>query len=175
MSKKEDIMGIFMESPEREYHIREIARLAGVSPMTSRKYLSELNKEGLIRAEKGKVVENYRADMDSQKFRDYKVFRTIRKMRESGLVEYLEDRLNYPAIILFGSASRGMDTGDSDIDLFVVTGSGAEVGLKVFEKRIGRGIQLFTATRGEIKSGEDRELYNNVLNGIVLSGYVEVF
>jgi len=39
------IMDIFLDNPEREYHVREIAKLFNISPSTASKYLDELKKE----------------------------------------------------------------------------------------------------------------------------------
>ena len=43
----------------------------------------------------------------------------IREIKESGLLEYLQNICMPDAIILFGSASRGEDVKGSDIDLYL--------------------------------------------------------
>lgn len=81
--------------------------------------------------------------------------------------------LSNPAIIVFGSYARGEDTEDSDIDLYVETSSKKKPNLKKYEDRLKREIQLFVYK--DIHKIKNKELANNIINGIALNGYVEVF
>ena len=175
MFNKVDILKIFFRDPQKKYHLREIAKIFRISPRTAKNHLTQLCKEGLVIVEKEKIYENYRANLDSQKFKDYKVFYSIGKIRESGLIEYLNDVFNYPTIILFGSIARGEDIEKSDIDLFIITENKKDIDMSKFEKKLKKNIQIFMANKKEFKLGKNKELFNNVINGIILSGFVEVF
>ena len=58
--------------------------------------------------------------MDSTEFKLLKKIDTIITIKESGLIEHLENQCMPDVIILFGSASKGEDTIESDIDLFLL-------------------------------------------------------
>ena len=77
-----------------------------------------------------------------------------------------------PTIILFGSFSRGEDIEESDIDIYIETHSKKKISLKKFESSLNRNIQLFK--HKSIHQIRNKDLANNIINGIVLSGYLEV-
>ncbi|RLI96702.1 MAG: hypothetical protein DRO96_02470 [Candidatus Aenigmatarchaeota archaeon] len=97
----------------------------------------------------------------------------IKSLYVSGLVEFLKVELSNPSIILFGSYAKGEDTERSDIDLYIETPSKKDITLEKFEKKLKRNIQIFRHKNlFEIKN---KDLVNNIINGIVLNGFVEVF
>ncbi|MBU0530051.1 MAG: nucleotidyltransferase domain-containing protein [Nanoarchaeota archaeon] len=175
MFTKINVMELFMEDPQRKYHLREVAKILDISPRTAKKYLSVLKEERLVIVKREKIFENYMADTDSQRFRDNKVFYSAEKIKKSGLIKYLEEEMDYPTIILFGSVARGTDTKTSDIDIFIISENRAEPDIDRFEKILKRPIQIMVATKEDFKSGKNKELYNNVVNGVILSGFLEVF
>jgi predicted nucleotidyltransferase len=74
-------------------------------------------------------------------------------------------------IVLFGSYLRGEDTEESDIDLFVEADK-KEIRLERFEGLLKRKIELhFRRDFGKIS----KELKNNIINGLVMQGYLEAF
>jgi predicted nucleotidyltransferase len=91
---------------------------------------------------------------------------------QSGLLERLKAEFDNATIILFGSYARGEDKEDSDIDLYVQTPAKKTIRLESFEKYLGRNIQLFIHKDIHEVS---KDLANNILNGIVLNGSIEVF
>jgi predicted nucleotidyltransferase len=179
MSKKIDerkLMELFFKNPQREMHLREAAKEAGFNPMTASKYLESYAKAGLLRRreERGHIL--YSANLQSRLFREKKRHHTVMRILESGLVEHLEGELNHPeAIVLFGSSSKGENAGRSDIDLFILGGQKKEAPLKRFEKELEAPIHLMACSRNEFDDmkKKNKELANNILNGIRLSGFVE--
>ena len=92
-------------------------------------------------------------------------------------MEFLIEHFGNPkAIVLFGSFRRGEDFSTSDIDIAIETDETEEyktVGLRIlsnFEKEIGRKIQLHLFNQKNV----DAHVFNNIANGIVLSGFLEV-
>ena len=75
--------------------------------------------------------------------------------------------------ILFGSYAKGEDLENSDIDLYIETPSKKGVHLEKFEKLLQRKIQIFC--HKNINGITNLHLANNVLNGIILNNYLEVF
>ena len=74
-------------------------------------------------------------------------------------------------IILFGSASNGDDVEGSDIDVFIQAPE-KKLNLLQYEKKLNREINLLFE---ENFSRLSKELKNNVINGIILKGYLKVF
>ena len=169
-------MGIFFDDPMPEgigFQLREISRKAGIAPPSVKRYLNELEKEGIILKKKHRIHNYpvYYANRDNEEFRFLKKTDNLLKIRESGLLEYITDTCMPEVIILFGSASRGEDLKDSDIDLFVISKK-EKINLDKFENRLNRKINIFFS---KDLSRLSKELKNNVINGIILKGYLKVF
>lgn len=164
------IMKLFFENPEKRFHIREAARLTGLSAPGVLKIVGRLKKEGLLSSEKGKVVENVFATK-TQKFIQLKRCYNTLSLFDSGLVEVLREEYEEPeAIVLFGSYSEGSDISKSDIDIAVVTEKKSKLDLKRFERALKRKINIY-----EIQiRGCDKEFLNALANGILLYGYLKV-
>ena len=93
------------------------------------------------------------------------------ELNESGLINYLWEKLSPEAIVLYGSFSRGESIENSDIDLFIL-GKERFIKLEEFEKKLNKNVHiLFKKSLKELPS----ELKNNVLNGIILKGYLKIF
>jgi predicted nucleotidyltransferase len=136
-------------------------------------YLNEMVDEGLIIKIKHRLFAYpvYRANFDSMDFRLLKKIDTIIALKDSGLIEFLENQCMPDVIILFGSASKGEDTMESDIDLFLVCKE-RKLDLPDFETKLKRKISLlFSENFSELSS----ELKNNIINGVILKGYLKVF
>ena len=112
----------------------------------------QLNRENL-RAVQLKRVENLRA------------------IYESGILEKLEEDFAGSTIILFGSYSKGEDTNKSDIDIAVIGRKDKIIDLLVYEKFLKKEIIInFYPSFKEIH----KNLRENIFNGIVLSGGIEL-
>ncbi|MFH1823355.1 MAG: nucleotidyltransferase domain-containing protein [archaeon] len=170
------ILNYFFEEPEREFHIRELAKLMKISPTTASKQLNQLKKEGLLTSREKFNHLLFKADIENIKFKDSKLNYNIKKIRDSGLIEHLDIKFNHPrAIILFGSFAKAENVTNSDIDLLIITPLKKEPDLKEFEKKLKHEIQLFLHSQKEIKQMKNKELLNSFINGIVLKGYWELF
>ena len=171
------ILAPFLENPYTKFHIRELARMLKLNPMTIRKYLEKMSRENILKTEKDKgKVKNYWANMENVLFKEYKKFYSITKIIDSGLLDFLNEEFLYPTIILFGSAAKGEDFEKSDLDVFILSNTKKEVDLERFEKKVNRKIQLFVMTSKEFKKSkrENPQLINNIINGIKLAGFIEV-
>lgn len=168
MFKELNILKAFFESPNKEFNVREIARIMKKAPATVSKELKILSKESILRERKDRRFNFYRADLESLSYRDLKIFYNIRKIRSSGIIDELNKTYLKPTIILFGSAAHGIDTETSDIDFVVISEKTKEFPAKEFEKKLNREIQTFVVKN--IKDLKNKHLISNVLNGIVLQG-----
>lgn len=158
----------FAENPTRPYQIRELSREINLATTSIKLHLKELEKNNFVRQEKVGVYKAYKANFSDENFRFYKKLFNLTTLKECGLVNELEKQLFPDVIILFGSYSKGEDVENSDIDIFVLAKE-KNMDLKKFEKILGRGIQLFFS---EDLNKLPKELFNNILNGVILSGFV---
>lgn len=165
------LLKLFLDSPTESFRLREIARLVKISPPSVMSYLKEFEREGLVKRQIKRAIPFYSAIRDSSNFVLYKKISILFELNKSGLVDYLWDKLSPEAIILYGSFSRGESTESSDVDLFIL-GKSKNPELADFEKRLNKRIHLlFKESVKEIPN----ELKNNILNGIILKGYIRVF
>ncbi|HLD72636.1 MAG TPA: nucleotidyltransferase domain-containing protein [Candidatus Nanoarchaeia archaeon] len=169
------VLQVFFDEPLAEggHQLREISRKVKLAPLSVKNYLLELKSEELVLEKKSRVQSHptYWANRESELFLLYKKTNTILKIKESGLLDYLYDSCLPTAIILFGSAARGEDTEQSDIDLFLQA-SQTKLNLTKYEKILKREINLFFEENFLKLS---KELKNNLLNGMILKGYLKVF
>ena len=172
------LLEYFIKEPEREFHVRELAKLVKKSPTTVSKYLKKAKKEDVLISRKKLNHLLFKANTKNQSFKDIKLSFNIKNLRSSGLITYLEDEYNYPeAIILFGSFGKAEDIPRSDVDLLVISPVKKEINLQEYEKILGHKIQLFIYSKSEIEKMKmkNKELLNNFINGIVLEGFWELF
>ncbi len=169
------ILSPFFEDPEKEFQIREIARITKINHTTIREYLNQFLKFGYLKLKKEGIYPSYSSNFSKQ-YLNLKLFYNLEKLRKSRLIENLEKEFSYPVIILFGSYSKSRDFLSSDIDLCVVSETNKEISLEKDEKFLNRKIQLHFLNKKTINLMKQKnpELLNSILNGIVLSGELEV-
>ena len=172
MFEKMNIMKLFFEEPSREFNVREVARILKISPATASKKLESLVNDRILKERKERMLNLYIANIDSDYYRDVKVFYNITKLRNSGILEALDKFYMKPTILFFGSGSYGMDMETSDFDLVVISEKTTEFEeRKKFEKKLNRRLQIFAVK--DIKEMKNKHLINNVLNGITIQGAVK--
>jgi predicted nucleotidyltransferase len=164
------ILRVFFDYPTRYFQLREICRTLGMGMPSVSMHVKALERQGFLAKEKRGVYDSYRASM-SDIFRLYKRNDVLLRIYESGLEEFIADKIQPDAAVLFGSASKGEDVEGSDIDVLLVAKEKA-VDLSRFEKRLMRNISLHFA---DDLSKLPKELLNNIINGIVIHGYLRVF
>jgi len=169
------IAEVFFYEPTKPHYLLEISKKSKIAHTSVKQCLHQLKKQSLIREsieKRGKrSYPIYHADTNSPHYKKYKQINNVLKLEESGLINYLKDKCMPKVIILFGSYSRGEDLEESDIDLFIESKK-EELELKKFERQLHRKIQLHYK---ENFHDYPRELKNNIINGTILSGYLEVF
>ncbi len=169
MFKELNTLKLFFEYPAREFNVRDVARALKLNPATASTYLKKFEKAGILKYKKQRIQDLYKANLDSDRYRDLKVYYLIRNLRESGFIESLNKFYVKPAIVLFGSCAYGLDTETSDIDLVVISEKTADFPeQKKFEKKLMRKIQIFALK--DIKDLKNEHLINNVMSGIVIQG-----
>lgn|SRR3989338_1091930 len=159
----------FFQDCYRRIHVREYAKLRKVSPPTASKILDSYYKENLLKKELDRNYLTFFANKESQLF--ISLSRIYWQSELEPLLSSLKRDLSLPIIILFGSLSKAETTPLSDIDLAIIA-SPKKLSLQSFEKRYKRKIQVlfFDNSKEMITS----ELRNNIVNGYILMGRVEL-
>lgn len=170
---RQEIIEYFFLNPTAKLRVREIERTLKLPLPSVIRYCKELEKEDILSTIKTGSVSFYTANRMSEKYLLEKKFFNIKRLYESGIIEYLKIELSNPAVVLFGSFARGEDTEESDIDLYVETPSNKELYLEKFEKILKRKIQALK--HKNLHEIQNIHLSNNIVNGILLNGFVEVF
>src|SRR3989344_2446546 len=153
------VLKVFIDNPTESFRLRELSRLVKIAPVSVGNYLKEFEKLGLIKRYEKRGVPFYQALRDNIKFIRYKKISVIYELYESGLIDYLWEKLNPEAIVLYGSHAKGEAIEDSDIDLFIV-GKEKPLSLNEYEKNLGKKIHLmFNHNLGKVQN----ELKNNLI------------
>lgn len=163
----------FFLNPTIKLRVRQIERELNLPLPSVIRYTKELEQEGILKSTKITNITAYSADRTSKIYLLEKRLFNIYQLYTSGLIDFLKEELSNPTIIVFGSSAHGEDTENSDIDLYIETPAKKKVNLDKFEKNLQRKIQLFIYKN--IHQLENKELANNIINGTVLNGFVEVF
>ncbi len=168
---EQDIFSLLCLMAGERLSQREIAMILKVSPTAVANSIKRLKENNLIRIEKTKTINFISFNREEQKAIALKRVENLKNIYISGLSDYLEQELPGGTIILFGSYSRGEDTDTSDIDLAVIERKDKMLKLEKYEKMLNRKINVnFYDSWKDIH----KHLRNNILNGILLHGCVEL-
>jgi len=169
---KQKIKEYFFIKPREKLRVREIERALKLPLPSVIRYCKELLEEDILKIIKTGNVVFYTGSRSENYLLEKKLY-NIKKLYTSGLVEYLKTSLNNPVLVVFGSYCKGEDVEDSDIDLYIESFSNNKIKVEKFEKKLGRKIQIFK--HKNIKDIKNKHLANNIVNGVVLNNYIEVF
>ncbi len=170
------VANIFFTEPTIPHFLKEISKKCNLAHTATKHHLNTLLKQQLITQQKEKKGKRYfplyKANTTLHTFKFYKKINNLLKLEESKLIPFLKDTIQPKSIILFGSYVRGEDTETSDIDIFIEATKDNTLNLKPFEKKLNRSIELHWNANFQ---NYPKELKNNILQGIILEGYVEAF
>ena len=162
------------------FNARGLARHLNRTQAGIVKVLPELEKQGLVKVKKDKDSGRWSIEFnrDNQKAIDLKRVENMKMIYESKLIEFLEDCFPGCTIMLFGSYSRGYDVwaGESekhvsDIDIAIIGIKGKEINLTKYNKILERNIVINFYSSFKVIH---KHLKDNILNGIILSGGVDL-
>lgn len=170
---KEKIKEFFFINPTSKLRVRQIERKIKIPLPSVIRYVKELEHEKILNKEVISGISTYSADRSSQTYLIEKRAFNLKQIFISGLIDYFVNEYSNPVIVLFGSYSKGEDTENSDIDLYIETRKKQTFNLEKFEKILKRKIQVFN--HKNIKEISNLNLANNIINGITLNNFLEVF
>lgn len=168
MNNEDKIKKVFFSNPMEEFGLREISRKTKIAPISVKKYLDKMIAENIIKKRHQKITKYpiYMADFDSTNYKLKKKLFMLNQIYTSNAYQKIINK--FPnVVILFGSTSKGEDTIESDIDIYIESKE-FEISEKIFNRKIS---PLFSENFGKLS----KELKNNILNGIILYGYLDVY
>jgi len=164
------IFELFIEHPNRDFSARGIARIVKLNHATVLKYLGNLLKLNIIKKKKETLYPTYYANIENSKYKFYKKNYIVFKIKESGLIDFIQKQTLASTIVLFGSCAKGVFTEKSDIDIFVEAKE-LKLDISKYEKELGKKINLLFESNINNLS---KELKNNIINGIILYGFIKL-
>lgn len=163
----------FLKEPTKEHYLIDISREIKLAHTSVNNNLKKLVSLDLIKKRierKGsRKFPVYFVNRDNKQFILLKKFYNLDSLYDTGLIDFLEEKITPRCVVLFGSYSRGEDTETSDIDLFIESKT-KDLDIVQFERKLKRKIELHF---NENFKTYPKELKNNILNGIILSGFLE--
>lgn len=162
---EQKILNFLAQNSGKSFFDKEVAQKTRLSRGATNKALRDLAKSGLFIKEKKGRMNFYQANINNPLVKEFKVLRNVIQLFP--LVKKLK-RVS-EKIILFGSASRGENYKDSDIDLFVLTHNKEEV-KKIIRKSKRKLLQLIIKNPTEFVALEKRDpiFYQETTRGITL-------
>ena len=160
------ILEFLIQTSGEEYLSKEVQIATKISKAGTNFALNDLVRTGFVRREKRGKMYLYAVNFDHPVIKQLKILKLI--MFLDPLLKKI--RRKSQKIILYGSSSRGENTKDSDIDLFVVTNAFQEVEKIVKNSSKGEVIQLIIRTPLKyVEMGKtDPTFYIEIERGIVL-------
>ena len=153
-------------------HLRALAREVGLHPSTVKKFVLELESEYILDLTKDdKLLISF---ANTKKALLTKTYVLQMQLFQTTLLSDLNTFFFEPTIILFGSCAKGEMTKESDIDICIICDEPKDFSVAKYEEFLGREIQLFVYTKNDFRK-LSKELCNNILNGIVLQGFIEAY
>lgn len=183
------ILSLFTKGYDKEYYIREVERLLGVSSRTALVILAKLEKKGILESKnkgKTKIYLIKKSTLSREFFLLTEQYKRIQFLEENHLIkEVLEkaDEYMQGIVIVFGSYVKGIQKDYSDLDLFIVGKFDGdkvkEIGkkygidiniksypLKIFKKVIHEDILLKEVAENHILTKDAEEFVRRIVKWI---------
>ncbi len=157
------LLTFFLNNPSQEYTYTAIRKHTKISKATLTKWLSFLTKENLLLLKPIGRNKLYSLHKDSTIIKQLKILLTIQKLTflsEIAIQQGIE-------IYLYGSAARGEDNENSDIDILIIGSINREKIFSVIEKqtktlKMPIRFQIFTPVEWTKCATQDLAFYQRV-------------
>lgn len=162
---EQKILNFLAQNTGRSFFDKEVAQKTGVSRGATNQTLKDLTGSKLIFKETRGRMNFYQANAANPVLKAFKVLENI--IRISSMIEKLKEKSE--KIILFGSASRGENYKDSDIDIFVLTHDAKEAA-EIIKKFPFKSLRPIFKAPSEfaIVEKKDRIFYQEIIKGVTL-------
>ncbi|MFT4310091.1 MAG: nucleotidyltransferase domain-containing protein [Candidatus Woesearchaeota archaeon] len=171
------ILHFFFAYPTNAFSLSDISSTLSIHKQTASKIIKQFQKEEFLDIET--IGNLWRITCNQKHYYNIvkKIPYNIQLIYESGIVAHIREQIpQAKCIILFGSYRKGDDTVGSDIDIAVEVLDDKDVQIMQLGVVTHLGyrknvvVNLYIFSRNHI----NLNLFNNIANGIVLEGFLEV-
>jgi len=114
------VLALLLRNADQSFYVREIVRLTGLLPRAVQRELERLTAIRLLRREPRGNQVYYRADQENPIFSDLRMLFLKTVALADPIRDALAKQKGIAIAFIYGSAAAGLDTPESDIDLFIV-------------------------------------------------------
>ncbi len=165
-TNQQKILKFLLEHPGEKYYDRQISLLSGISRAGTNFALRDLAKTGIVQREKKGKMNFYHISTEPLLVKELKIVLNMLMLNElvGKTLEYCSK------IVLFGSASKGENEKDSDIDILFVTTDKSRVSSIVLKDSLREKLQPVVVTQNDFikMKTENPVFYKEVNEGKVL-------
>ena len=154
------LLSFFLKNPTRQFYRSQVTREVKIAKASAGKWLRALEGAGVVGCEERANAKFYQLNANSVFVKQLKVLFSLSKILPT-FRDFDEEAY------IYGSVARGEDTGESDVDLLVISTRGKKQLLKQVDtiaKKLGREIKptIFTPVGFSRLAREDRPFYERV-------------
>ncbi len=160
------LLEFLLRNTEKQLYERQISSESGISIGATNEMMKIFAEASIVSREKKGKMYFYTVNMENPVVRQFKILFNIIEI--SNLLERIKPFSS--KIVLFGSSAEGLDTDDSDIDIFILTSNKENVRSELGISRTSKKISPIIIENHRISSfkKENAPLYQNIKRGIVL-------
>ncbi|MCR4406950.1 MAG: ArsR family transcriptional regulator [Anaerolineae bacterium] len=167
-SARVKVLSLLLLNADRRYYQRQIAELTALPVRAVQREMERLRGVGLVRQtlEGNRVY--YQAEASHFLFPDLKCIFLKTIGMQSLLGQALRERPEIQLAFIYGSYAADSESGQSDIDLFVVGGIGSmelRARLRQVEEATGREVNVYLTTVEALSQSSANGFVRNVLDG----------
>jgi len=165
----------FFSYPNNLIGLNDLSKKAGISKTSTNRIINLLSSKGFLTIEKIGGAWRIALNQTHPYNTNLKIPFNLGLIYDSGIINRILEKMpNAKSVILFGSYRKGDDTDKSDLDIAVEVNGNDELKIINFEKiqigyRKNVEVKLHIFSRKNI----DLNLFANIINGIVLHGFIE--
>ncbi len=126
------ILTLLMFNQDKEFHLREIARIISISPIYVTKELDNLIKINLVKKTKKANLNIYSINKECIFLNELKTIFLKTDFLGELIKKELENKVKY--CFIYGSFAKGIEKAKSDIDLFLVSEMKEDELIKIIQK-----------------------------------------
>lgn len=167
-----NVLSYFLENPNLEIHIKELARKLKISPATSKRFCDLLSKEKILIFEKKGNSIFFKLDNENSYVKELKRIFSLTHIRENWKNVFMDGIVS---IAVYGSFSSGDYSEDSDLDILIISRKKNLDSSFIldFQKKIKKEVNLAKMTYIEwekLKNQEDNFVQEILKNHFVIQG-----
>ncbi len=167
----------FFSYPTKEISLSDLSTNLKISKKSASIILKQLIEEGFLEKEELGKTWRIKCNLEHHYNFSRKIAYNLQTIYETNILEMIYEKVpNIKSIILFGSYRKGDDNEISDIDIAIEILDDEELKIETlgtfnqlnYRKNVPVNLHIFS--RNKI----DLNLFNNIANGIILAGFLEV-